>query len=69
MKSYDDPKAKHAHGPMEHSLCGLACDAFGSGDVDYLPFYAVCTNTVDCEQCRQMIEHVYGGFTRNGRVK
>lgn len=69
VKAYDDPEARHAYGPMEHSLCGLACDAFSSGDVNYLPQYAGVTGTVDCSQCLQMIEHVYSGFTRAGRVK
>jgi len=59
----------HAHGPAEHSLCGIAFDAFDSGDLDEREVYAARGRPVTCAMCLQMIEHVYDGFTRNGRAR
>lgn len=59
----------HADGPNEHTLCGLAVDAFDSGDVDAPIRYAKRGAAVSCALCFAMIEHVYSNFSPTGRVK
>jgi hypothetical protein len=59
----------HAHGPNEHTLCGLAFDAYESGDTDAEPEYAERGRPVTCDLCLQLIEHVYCAFTRTGRFR
>jgi len=56
----------HADGPGEFALCGLAFDAFDSGDVPEKLVYAQAGEKVTCEICRQFISHVYEAFTRTG---
>lgn len=52
----------HAHGPHEHSLCGLAPEAFESGDHDEPVVFAKPNQTVTCASCRLVIDHVRDCF-------
>lgn len=59
----------HAHGPGEHALCGIAFDAFESGDLDEQEIYAEKGRPVTCAMCLQMIEHIHESFTPTGRCR
>ena len=60
---------RHADGPNEHTLCGLAFDAHESGDLEEAVQYAAPGKPVRCALCLRMIEHVYENFTKTGRVR
>lgn len=54
----------HAPGHQEHSLCGLAPEAFDSGD-HYEPVqFADPGEQVTCTMCREVIDHVRQHFRR-----
>lgn len=42
----------------EFTLCGIAFDAHDSGDVDEPVVFAAPGQTVDCEDCRIVIDYV-----------
>lgn len=42
----------------EFTLCGLACDAFESGDADKPVTFAAPGEIVTCKECRDVIYHV-----------
>lgn len=56
-----DPEV-HGHGPQEHSLCGLAPEAFESGDHDEVVVFAKPGQVVTCTFCRHTIDHVRTHF-------
>lgn len=41
----------------EFTMCGIAFDAFMSGDVDEEIVFAKKGQIVDCEDCRRAIDH------------
>lgn len=43
---------------FEFTLCGIAFDAHDSGDADEPAVFAVTGQTVDCEDCRRIIDYV-----------
>ena len=52
--------AIHAISPIggsEHSLCGLAFDAFESGDLEYKPIFAKSGDKITCAMCRAIIDY------------
>lgn len=55
-------KALCAPGPQEHALCGLACDAFDTGDVDAPVVFAATGQQVTCEYCRHVLDYVRDRF-------
>lgn len=55
---------KHANGLQEHSLCGLAFDAFDSGDHEEPVVFAERGEKVTCETCREHIDWVRNNFTK-----
>ena len=52
----------HAPGPQEHSLCGLAPEAFNSGDHYEPVVFASDLQSVTCTHCRAQIDHVRKHF-------
>lgn len=59
----------HAEGQNEHSLCGMAFDAYESGDADGPIVFASAGQQVTCEECRRHIDFVrrtYRGYTYAG---
>lgn len=59
----------HAEGLVEHALCGMAFDAFQSGDADEPIKFAAAGQRVTCEACRRHIDFVrraYKGYTYAG---
>ncbi|WOB06505.1 hypothetical protein [Piscinibacter gummiphilus] len=62
-RNFDVPsKEVHAYGPQEHSLCGLAPEAYESGDHHETVVFAEPGQVVNCELCRQFIDHVRDSF-------
>jgi hypothetical protein len=55
---------KHAEGLQEHSLCGLAFDAFDTGDYEEPVVFAKTGQRVTCERCREHIDWVRDNFTK-----
>ena len=55
---------RHAPGQQEHSLCGLAPDAFESGDVDEPVVFAEAGEMVTCKDCRSAIDWARQNFRR-----
>lgn len=54
----------HAEGEQEHSLCGMAFDAFESGDAEEPIVFAKKGEIVTCEECRAHIDYVRKNFIR-----
>lgn len=52
----------HAPGSLEHSLCGLAPEAFESGDHEEHVVFAQPGDVVTCDSCKREIDHVRGNF-------
>ena len=50
-----------SHTP-EYTLCGLAVDAFESGDHHESIVFAKHRETVTCEDCRRAIDHARRSF-------
>ena len=48
----------HAEGEQEHSLCGMAFDAYDSGDADEPIVFAKPGEIVTCKHCRAHIDFV-----------
>jgi len=55
--------SKHAEGEQEHSLCGMAFDAFESGDSDEEIVFAKSGDMVTCEDCKRHIDFVMNNFS------
>lgn len=57
-------KDVHAPGSIsgEFMLCGLAFDAFDSGDAEEPVRWTAPRQIVTCEQCRQVLDHVRSQF-------
>jgi hypothetical protein len=53
-----------APGVQEHSLCGLAPDAYESGDWDRPVVFAEAGQHVTCEQCRATLTYARKNFSR-----
>lgn len=65
-------KTKHGLAPNqgeEFSLCGLAFDAFESGDADEPVEFAKSGQKITCEECRDVIQKIRDNFTYQGTVK
>jgi len=43
---------------FEFTLCGIAYDAFESGDADEKVTFAKSGERVTCEECREVIDHI-----------
>jgi hypothetical protein len=58
--------AVHApgNGQGEHSLCGLAFDAYETGDVDDPVIFATAGGLVTCPECRALINYIRESFRR-----
>ena len=59
-------RERHAPGVLagqEFTLCGVAMDAYESGDEDRPVVFAADGEVVTCEDCRSVIEHVRAHFT------
>ncbi len=55
----------HAEGEQEHSLCGMAFDAYSSGDAEEEIIFAKPGETVTCADCKRHIDFVrkhYKGY-------
>lgn len=52
----------HGRGLQEYSLCGLAFDAFDTGDHDDPIMFAESGETVTCEQCRRALDQFRASF-------
>lgn len=48
----------------EFTMCGMAFDAFESGDADAPIVFAERGETVTCKDCRDAIDHVRKSFKR-----
>ena len=48
----------HGEGQQEHSLCGMAFDAFDSGDADEPIIFAKSGEVVTCPECRAELDFV-----------
>ena len=48
----------HGCGRLEHSLCGLAFDAFETGDHEEPVVFAKRGEMVTCVSCRAELDHV-----------
>ena len=46
----------------EYTLCGIAFDAYESGDSDELIVFVQPFETITCEQCRTAIKYVRDNF-------
>jgi len=55
---------KHAAGPQEHALCGLAEDAHESGDWHEPVVMAKPGESVTCKECRDVIDFIRLNFNR-----
>lgn len=55
---------RHAEGEQEHSLCGMAFDAYDSGDSDEEIIFAGDGETVTCPQCRAHLDYIRSHFRR-----
>lgn len=60
---------RHARGRLEHSLCGLAMDAYESGDHEEPVVFATPGQLVTCSMCRLEIDHVRDSFKRYRAVQ
>jgi hypothetical protein len=54
----------HAPGRIEHSLCGMAPDAFDTGDSERPIVFAMPGELVTCPSCRAEMDHVRANFRR-----
>lgn len=54
----------HAEGEVEHSLCGMAFDAFDSGDSDEPIIFAKDGEVVTCAPCREHLDFVRRYYKR-----
>jgi hypothetical protein len=59
------PDGRCAPGIQEHSLCGMAFDAFESGDADAPVVFAQPGEQVTCQECLALIRYVRSAFRRN----
>ena len=61
-----------AHNPVqaEYSLCGMACDAYVSGDSDSEYVLAVDSGkSVNCEDCKRVLSELFKTYTEAGRLR
>lgn len=49
---------RHAPGRQEHSLCGMAFDAYDSGHAEEPIIFAQKGEMVTCDMCKLEIDHV-----------
>lgn len=61
-----------AHNPaqQEYSLCGMAFDAYASGDAE--EEYVLAINvfkSVNCEDCKRHIADLFKTYTESGRLR
>jgi hypothetical protein len=52
----------HGEGHVEFTLCGLACDAYESGDHDESVVSAKPGELVTCPECRQVLDRIRREF-------
>jgi hypothetical protein len=52
----------HAHGLQEHSLCGLAPEAFETGDHSCQVVFAQQREQVTCKHCRAAIDYIRANY-------
>lgn len=66
MRDDDAPAAGviHGAGTGEFALCGLACDAFDSGDWHEPVAFALPGELVTCRECRAQLDHMRQAFRR-----
>lgn len=61
-----------AHNPAqaEYSLCGMAFDAYASGDAETEHVIAtdVCKN-VNCDECKRILADLFKTYTESGRLR
>jgi len=63
---------KHAMGDGnggEFTICGMAFDAYESGDADEQVVFAKPKEVVTCKECRAAIDYVKSAFTTDYRVR
>lgn len=60
----NDQVWRHAEGEVEHSLCGMAFDAYGSGDSYEKIIFATDGETVTCPHCRAHLDYIRSHFRR-----
>jgi len=65
----DAPPKLHAEGEQEHSLCGMAFDAFDTGDADEQIVFAKDGETVTCPDCRDAIDFVRRYYKRGYKYR
>lgn len=53
---------KHGAGKSEFALCGMAYDAFESGDADGPVVFVAPGELVTCEDCRAVMDNVRSNF-------
>jgi hypothetical protein len=54
----------HGEGQQEHSLCGMAFDAFDSGDAEEPIIFAKSGEVVTCQECRAELDFVRRAYCR-----
>jgi len=57
-------KGIHAPGTVEHSLCGMAPEAFETGDSEEPIVFAGPDELVTCPTCRAAMDHIRRNFNR-----
>lgn len=53
---------RHAPGTHEHSLCGMAFDAYESGDSEDPVLFAEPGQLVTCASCKDQLDHARKSF-------
>lgn len=54
----------HAAGEQEHALCGMAFDAYETGDADAPIVFAEPGQKVTCEFCCRVVDFVQSHYDR-----
>lgn len=62
MASSNQFGGRHAPGTHEHSLCGIAFDAFDSGDSEEPVVFAEPGQLVTCTACKEHLDHAQKSF-------
>lgn len=55
---------RHAPGTQEHTLCGMAFDAFDTGDCEEPIVFAEPGQLVTCAACQEQLDHAQKCFKR-----
>lgn len=64
MAELEEFSGVHAQGPVEFTVCGLAPEAFESGDADEPIVIAGTGELVTCPTCRRFIDFAKSNFKR-----